>query len=258
MPELPDLQVFSKNLCKRLNGKTLKKIYVPYPKRLNVPANEFKKRLEGKKLTDIRRVGKELYFEFGSENILSLHMMLHGELYMFEKKNDHKNTIIELLFDDGTGLALTDFQKKATPTLNPKEKEAPDALSKEVSFSLLKKLLQSKATIKNLLMDQHVIRGIGNAYADEILWDSRISPLSVSNKIPDNKVKDLTRSIKRVLKDAEKQILKEHPDIIGGEVRDFLKVHNAKKKESPTGGKIIQKQVGGRRTYYTEEQEEYF
>jgi len=67
----------------------------------------------------------------------------------------------------------------------------------------------------------------------------------------------LAKEIKSVLKDAEKQILKINPDIIGGEERSFLKIHNSKKKESPTGGKIYNKMVNSRITYYTDEQELY-
>src|SRR5690349_17374958 len=106
-------------------------------------------------------------------------------------KNDHKHTIIEMVFDNGKGLCLTDYQRQATPRLNPEVSSAPDALSKTVNTNFLKKHLNTTTAIKKVLMDQHVIRGIGNAYADEILWHARISPLSKSNKIPDAKIKEL-------------------------------------------------------------------
>lgn len=105
------------------------------------------------------------------------------------------------------------------------------------------------------MLDQKNIKGIGNAYADEILWDSLIDPSSVSNRIPDNKIKALAKSVKTVLLNAIKQILKTHPDIISGEVRDFLNIHNSKKKQSPGDAPIKQKMIGGRKTYYTDEQE---
>jgi len=151
---------------------------------------------------------------------------------------------------------LTDFQGQATPTVNPEPRDGIDALSKELNYNFLKRTLnKSKASIKNLLLDQHVIRGIGNAYADEILWEATISPFSVSNKIPDTKIKALTKAIKRVLQEAEKNILKSNPQIISGEIRDFLKIHNSKKRESPNGGEIKIHKAGARKTYYTEEQE---
>ncbi|HXL58066.1 MAG TPA: hypothetical protein VN958_17510 [Chitinophagaceae bacterium] len=58
-----------------------------------------------------------------------------------------------------------------------------------------------------------------------------------------------------MLQDAEKQILKTHPDIISGEVRDFMNIHNPKKKQSPAGADIHYKTVSSRKTYYTDEQE---
>jgi formamidopyrimidine-DNA glycosylase len=255
MPELPDLQAFSYNLNKKIAGKTLKKVTIVNKKKIKSPESAFKKALEKQKLKKIERVGKELHFEFSNNQVLGLHLMLRGQLYLFEGKNEHKYTIIELLFDDDTGLAMTDYQGQATPTLNPEERDAPDAMADEMNYSFLKDQLQTKAGIKNVLLDQHVIRGIGNAYADEILWQAGISPFSISNKIPDNKIKELAKTIKSVLKKAEKQILKSNPDIISGEVRDFLDIHNSKKKQSPTGGEIKHSTVGSRKTYYTDEQE---
>jgi formamidopyrimidine-DNA glycosylase len=257
MPELPDLQVFSKNLNKKLKGKTVESVRVMNTKKIKIPVNKFQSAFKNAKLKEVERVGKELHFHFDNDNILGLHLMLHGGLKLFENDNDAKHTIIEINFTDGSGLAMTDFQGNATPTLNPEEKEAPDALSKEITVSFLKEALNKKASVKNILLDQKVIRGIGNAYADEILWEAGISPFSKGNAIPDDKIKALHKAIKSVLTDAEKQIIKSNADIISGEVRDFLKIHNAKKEKSPNGSKIIHKVVGGRKTYYTEEQEMY-
>lgn len=255
MPELPDLQVFSSNLHKKLAGKKLKKVTIVNQKKLKSPATAFKKNLEQHKLKTVERVGKELHFTFDNGAVLGLHLMLRGQLYLFEKKNEQKYTIIELLFDDDTGVAMADFQGQATPTLNPEERDAPDALSDAVNYKFLKERLQTKAIIKNVLLDQHVIRGIGNAYADEILWAAGISPFSIANKIPDAGIKALAKSIKSVLKNAEKQIRKSDPNIISGEIRGFLDIHNSKKKESPTGAPIKHTTAGSRKTYYTDEQE---
>jgi formamidopyrimidine-DNA glycosylase len=258
MPELPDLEVFSRNLSKKLAGKTLTKITVRNAKKLKAPARELEKTLEQQSLRRVYREGKELYFEFKKGDILSLHLMLKGRLYFFEGDNPHKYTIVELLFDDDTGLALTDFQGAAVPTLNPAPPEAPDALSKEADVPFLYDALsKSRSAVKSFLLDQHIIRGIGNAYADEILWEAGISPFSNCNKIPAAKVKALHKAIGEVLEDAQKKIGEADPDIISGEIRDFMKIHNAHKKESPTGAEIKQKPVGGRKTYYTDEQELY-
>jgi formamidopyrimidine-DNA glycosylase len=255
MPELPDLQVFSFNLNKKLKGKKLKEIKVPVSGKLNVSVKKLQQTLTGQSVKAIYREGKELQIEFNKGDVLALHLMLHGNLYLVDAESLNKHSILELIFNDGKILQLTDWQKAATSTLNPPPKEAPDALSKEMTPSFLKEKLQKKAIIKNVLLDQKVVRGIGNAYADEILWDAGISPFSVSNKIPENKIKVLHRSIGSVLKKAEKEIRKAKPDTITGEYRDFLLIHNSKKKESPSGSPIRYKVMGGRKTYYTNEQE---
>lgn len=256
MPELPDLQVFARNLKKELDGKTVKEADVHVARKLNINAAGFMQKMKGQTVKDIKRVGKELHIDFKSGDILGLHLMLHGQLFLADKDEKQKHGIITIVFDDGRALTMADYQGAATPTFNPEERNTPDAL--EVTYTYLKeKMNATRTAVKTLLLDQKVIRGIGNAYADEILWDARISPFSLSNKVPDDKIKALAKSIKSVLHDAEKQILKKDPHIISGEVRDFLLIHNSRKKESPTGHTIHQKTASSRKTYYTDEQEEY-
>jgi len=255
MPELPDLQAFRHNLEKALLHKKLTSLTVKNAKKLQTTAEALQSALAGQTLEHIRRVGKELHFEFKNGHVLGMHLMLHGKLYLFQKKNEEKYTIVELLFGDGTGLALTDFQSAANIFLDPEEKTAPDALAPAFNENYLTtQLAKKKITIKKYLLDQHNVLGIGNAYADDILWDAKISPFSVCNKIPAAQIKVLLKSIKKILQDAEKKILKSKPDIINGEVRDFMLVHNAKLTESPGGAEIKKDTGGGRKTYYTDEQ----
>lgn len=256
MPELPDLQVFSRNLTKVLAGQRLEKMVIAKNAKFTSSAGSIKKALEKKKLVKVYREGKELRFEFEGDQVLGMHLMLRGKLYWFKDKNTHNSTLAEFYFED-TGLAFTDPQRMARITLQPAPAKAPDALSKEINTKFLQEHLQSKASIKNVLLDQHIIRGIGNAYADEILWKARISPFSIAAKIPAKAVRSLAAAIKSVLKNAEKQVSKAVPGIIGGEVRDFLSIHNAQNKKSPTGKAIKWKATGGRKTYYTSEQQLY-
>lgn len=255
MPELPDLQVFACNLNKQLAGKTLQSVAVQ-SKKLNVTENELQKALHHKKLKQVYREGKELHFDFGNHT-LALHLMLHGQLFLFDDKNEHKYTVAELNFTGGKVLALTDWQNAATPTLDPEPKDAPDALSNGITADWwIEKLAKKKSAVKNLLLDQKFIRGIGNAYADEIFYDAMISPFSIADKIPEEAVHKLAKSVKKVLENAEKQIQKANPDIISGEFRDFLNVHQPGKKETPKGEKILVEK-GTRKTYYVEGQIKY-
>ena len=256
MPELPDLQAFSRTLSKKLVGKKIVKTHAIHTRKLNVSGPELQRALAGATLTSVYREGKELYFSFDNGHTLSLHMMLKGKLNLFSQHNEEKFAILELTFSDGTGMALADYQRQATATLDPQPNDVPDALSSNAGYEFLKeKLAGSKTSVKKLLTNQKIIRGIGNAYADEILWHARISPLSVCNKIPDVAIRRLAKSIKSVLIKAEKTILKTHPDIVGGENRDFLAIHNPERTHSPTGSKIRIDVSGPRKTYYTDEQE---
>src|SRR5215208_2045096 len=211
MPEIPDIEVFARNLKKLLAGKQVSKVKVVNGKKLKDTAKELSKALEGQKILDVFRSGKELRIKFSKNILLGIHLMLTGDLHFLEESNERKSTIIELQFKDGTGLALTDRMKNANVKLNPVDKGGIDAL--DLDYKTLKKILNRKAAVKNILLDQDIIRGIGNSYSDEILWQTRISPFSKANAIPDDKIKELAKNIKKVLKNATGRIYKNYPDL---------------------------------------------
>src|SRR6476620_3989757 len=147
------------------SGQKLSKIRVVSRKNIPDTQKDLSKALEGQRLTDVYRSGKEMRFLFSNGAILGLHLMLTGDLIPFEGKNERKSTKVELTFEDGRQLALTDRFKNAFVRLNPVDKEGIDALDPKLNFKFLKKALDRKAAIKNILLDEHVIRGIGNAYS---------------------------------------------------------------------------------------------
>jgi formamidopyrimidine-DNA glycosylase len=254
MPEIPDLNIFNKNLSKRLTGKTLSEINILVPRKLKVPESDLKDAFEGQELTAIKREGKELHFSFNNGHVLGLHLMLHGTLYWYENKNENRFTIAELLFSNGTGLAITDWQKAVIITLDPSPTEVPDALS--IPDGYLHKALKAKShPVKTVLTEGKVVRGIGNAYVDEILYAARISPFSKSDKIPDKKVDDIIKAINAVLADAEDHISKIFPDTITEKERDFLQVHLPRHEQTPAGEPILKAEINSRKTYYTAGQE---
>ena len=251
MPELPDIHVFAKNLDAVFAGKVLRKIKVVNGKKLADTAAALSKALEGKRLKKIYRSGKELRFDFEGGTLAGIHLMLTGDMFIFEKENTHHSTIVELYFEGGKNLALTDRMRNAYFRLNPEDKEGVDAM--ELDFKTLKSILNRKSAIKNILLDQDLIRGIGNGYSDEILWETRISPYSIASAIPDEKIKELVKVIPALLTDAAKKIDKAHPGKINDEVKEFLKIHRNPDK-SPTGRPIQIDTKGSRKTYYTDEQ----
>lgn len=254
MPEIPDLNIFNKNLTKRLKGKTLAEITILVPRQLKVPESALKEAFEGQKLQAITREGKELHFGFENGHVLGLHLMLHGTMYWYEGKNENKFTIAELLFADGTGLAITDWQKAVIITLDPKPTKVPDALNIPEGY-LITLLKASSRPIKTVLTEGKVVRGIGNAYVDEILYSAKISPFSKANKIPEDKVNIMIKAIHTVLTDAESHIFKNFPDTITEKERDFLQVHLPRHDLTPSGETILKAEINSRKTYYTEGQE---
>lgn len=256
MAELPDLTVFAKILSRKFKGKVLDEIEIKVAKKLKISAAKLKKTLEGKKLTEVARDGKTLKFHFGDE-VLGLHLMLRGELQLLVNNEElPKFTVFAFHFSGKTGFAVTDILKQATPTLHPAKPTAPDALAiTEKEFLAL--LAKRKKKIKEVLMDQKALRGIGNSYADEILWEAKISPFSVASAIPEAQQKKLFSSMQKVLNVAIDFIAKENGDELKGELRDAMKVHGANIKKSPTGAEILSGKIAGRTAYYTKEQKEY-
>lgn len=260
MPELPDLTVYAENLRKAVVGKKIARVAYHKSGRLNVAAEALSESLLASEVTDVQRTGKQICFHTSNGSALRVHLMLTGGFVLTTSAElDRLDApILTICFEDGSALAVTDPKGWATLTLNPKaEAEAPDAL--ELSADYLQRIFDKKpkALVKSLLLDQGLIGGIGNAYADEILWTARISPKSAAGKLPPEAVASLAEAIPAVLKDAIGQLRMRHPDMVAGEYREFLKVHGPALKVSPTGARIIKENVLSKRTYYTEEQKLY-
>jgi formamidopyrimidine-DNA glycosylase len=254
MAELPDLTVFANILTRKFSGQELEKLEVTEERKLNVSVAALREALEGNKLSAVSRSGKTLQLHFSGGKILGLHLMLRGELVALEEGLTPKFQILAFHFAGGHGFAVIDLQKQATPTLNPIPVTAPDALElDEASFTAL--LSKKRTVIKTLLMDQKLIRGIGNSYADEILYHAGVSPFSIAHVIPAAAVSRLFKSIGTVLHQAIDEITEANADDLTGELKDFMLIHNGKLKETSKGEAIKRDKIGGRTTYYTDTQE---
>lgn len=164
-----------------------------------------------------------------------------------------------MLFKTGEWLVVSDPRAWATFTLNPKATHVPDAVSAECNVDYLSRRLHQShgITIKSFMIDQRNLRGIGNAYADEILWACRIAPQSLCAFLPEGKISDLHRAIRSVLSEAITEIDRLAPDAINGEVRDFLKIHNPEKTHSPAGSPIFCEMLDRKKTYSCADQKMY-
>jgi len=255
MPELPDLTVYSANLAAKLNGKKVKSVEsLLSDKRLNVTREELKNALAAATLKDVERAGKEILFKFSNNNSLMVHLMLAGGFAITQTPDAVKFKAMTISFEGGPSLVVTDPKVMVTAKLNPPPAKVPDALDIDVDYLRTRIAKKSKMLAKAFLIDQSIFRGVGNAYADEILWEARISPKSIMGKIPDAEIDTLFNSMRNVLIDAIDQIKKADPEIISGEVREFLKVHNYRRRHCPNGRPIIKEQIASKTTYYTDEQ----
>ena len=254
MPELPDLIVFAENLMVSLKGKKVQSVDYHKDKRLNVSHTELRNALCNTSVVSVKQSGKEIEFLFSNKTTLFVHLMLSGRFSMVKDPDSVKFKVLTMIFDDGASLVVSDPKNLVTVNLNPAPSMVPDALEVDGVY-LRKKMSERPRTLaKAFLIDQSIVRGIGNAYADEILWQAKISPKSAVGKIPDYVIEELLASIKSVLTEAVEEIKKISPKIISGEVRDFLRIHHPDRSESPTGHRIIKQQVASKTTYFTAEQ----
>jgi formamidopyrimidine-DNA glycosylase len=257
MPELPDLEVFSKNLNKRLSGKKIIAVTVHNAEQINVTPETLNNQLENAILSHIKREGKTIHFIFSNQQILQVHLMVKGEFDIVPNDAILNSKILSLRFDDQNHLVISDPKNFATVTLNPEPSPIPDALDLTLRYLKMQLYRKKSKKIKAFLIEQTIIRGIGNAYSDEILWISRIAPNSLCGKIPDDAVNALFDAIPTVLKAAIEQIEIAKPNLLKGEYRDFLNIHHPNKTHSPTGGLIHCKKIASRKTYYSDEQRCY-
>jgi formamidopyrimidine-DNA glycosylase len=253
MPELPDLTVFAENLHARLQGRTVHSVEWEGAVQLNTSLEQLRDSLRNTSITSVRRDGKEIAFAFSNQATLLVHLMLKGKFLMTPDPSTVNSRVLTLGFEDES-LVVSDPKRLVALNLNPTPNSAPDALEVNGGYLRMKIAKRPRMGVKAFLIDQSILRGIGNAYVDEILWEARTSPKSAVGKIPDRVLDKLFTSIMSVLNEAIEEIRKRRPETISEEVRDFLRVHNPHRSESPTGHRIMTEKVASRITYFTEEQ----
>ena len=258
MPELPDLTVYALNLKKRVLDRPIAGVCVVHGGRINASPAALLNALKGASIADIARAGKELVFHLSSGKVFSVHLMLNGKFHIStaEEAEAIPSRIVTITFEDQSALTISDFSKLCKLTLNPKMSAVPDVLSESFDRAYFLGAARKYAwlNVKAFLIDQKIMMGIGNAYADEILFRANISPENYVGRIPKEALSELHLAIRAVLEQAIESILKIAPDIIGGEERGFLKVHNRDRTDTDEGDQIIVKVIAEKKTYYTARQ----
>ncbi len=255
MPELPDVEAYARNLQKTLSGQQVMEVVLYKPRRSNATEQQIDEAVALAKITTFERDGKEMLIKFDNGKIISIHLMLEGKFEVATSVEDVQFRMFGFGFES-LWLVVSDPKGWAKMELGPGGSSSPEALSPEFSLDyFLSKLAEKKSkNIKAFLIDQDIVRGIGSAFADDILWEARVSPESRAGKLPPDVARRLYRAIGTVLRRSVDEILQTAPDIINGEIRDFMRVHNKKRKTCPHGFPIQSKMIASKMTYYTEEQ----
>lgn len=262
MPELPDLEIFKTNAFNRLSSKRLIGIEVFNLKKVITPKQTLIDQLVNRDLLSINRIGKELIFDFGDQRVIAAHFMLNGKMSIVKEIETSEKEIAAIKFKifamrfEQESIVFSDRDYLCNIKYMPPRAKTPDAFDDAFTWEYFLRIAKRKPmmNVKAFLIDQKIVKGIGNAYADEILWDARISPRSMIGKIPEENLKALYHSIHSVLTDAIDKIKLISPDIISGEERSFLRVHNKALEETETGYPIIIEKIASKTTYYTKEQ----
>jgi len=260
MPELPDLEVFKGNIFKKLSSKKLIDVTVYNHQKVTRPQEYLNDELRVKELVAINRFGKELLFDFADGKVIAAHLMLNGKIAIVQTElaPNIKFKIFALNFENET-IAFSDMGGLCTIKYKPVSDGVPDAFGADFTLDYFLNIARKKTNvnIKAFLIDQKVVKGIGNAYVDEILWHARVSPHSVVGRIPADVMAEIYNAIGTVLNAAIVSIKATASDIISGEERRFLQVHTKLKKQTETGFPIIIERIASKTTYYTKEQALY-
>jgi formamidopyrimidine-DNA glycosylase len=213
MPELPEVEVTRLGISPYVEGKTISKIKV-HKSKLRLPIDrKITKNLPGQKINTLSRCSRYLLLNTNAGTLL-IHLGMTGHLKLLSKPAKPGNhDIFDIVFKDQKVLRYNDVRRfgmiiwtNTDPYKHKFLKDiGPDPLAAGFNGDyLFQKSRNRKISVKQLIMDSKAVAGIGNIYANESLFISRIDPLSPAGKLSKNKYDILTNTIKKVLSKAIK------------------------------------------------------
>ncbi|MDD5032912.1 MAG: bifunctional DNA-formamidopyrimidine glycosylase/DNA-(apurinic or apyrimidinic site) lyase [Candidatus Pacebacteria bacterium] len=286
MPELPEVQTIINDLRKVLPGLKIFGVWTDFPKMIKHPASSFlfEKKLIRSKFLKVERRGKNILFYLSGGKTLLIHQKMTGHLmygkWRMEKNKwlsvdkgplleDPQNRFIHLVFElsNKKQLALSDVRKfskvliwKTSDLENLKDIKniGVDPVSADFTIKTLEKIFKNKkGKIRDVLMNQEIISGIGNIYASEILWEAGLHPFCEVSRFNKKDFVKLRASIKKILNQAIKSrgdSIIDYRDLYGRK-GGYQHKHKAyqmegKKCAKKDGGIIKRIKVKGRSAFY--------
>jgi formamidopyrimidine-DNA glycosylase len=210
MPEIAEVETIKNDLlASNILGQKIKTVEFLFLPLIEISPENFIKKIRNLFLLKILRKGKYLIFDFGKIYLL-IHLKMTGHLFL--KRYDYKSQRHDLIiFTFENKIKLVFFDPRRFGKIYIKndltivDRLGPDILSEEfVLEEFYESLILRKKKIKTLLLDQYFIAGIGNIYADEILFEAKIHPEKIAQDINKKKAKDLYFAIERVIQKAIK------------------------------------------------------
>lgn len=267
MPELPEVETVVRGLRAKVVGRIIKKVNIYYENIIEYPdVCSFQEKIKNQKINEINRYGKWIIFVLDCYYLLS-HLRMEGKYFLKPKgaaleKHEH----VSFVLDNDKELRYMDVRKFGKMQLIEKEninKIGPflemglEPWDKKLNGVYLKeKFLRKKLPIKSCLLDQRIIVGIGNIYADEILFLSKINPLKGANSLSLEELERIIDNTKLVLEKAIEKggtTIRSYTSLNGihGLFQQELYVHSKDgQKCLICGSDILKIKVGGRGTYY--------
>ena len=267
MPELPEVETVVRGLRSKVVGRIIKKVNIYYENIIEYPdVCSFQEKIKNQKINEINRYGKWIIFVLDHYYLLS-HLRMEGKYFLKPKgatleKHEH----VSFVLDNDMELRYMDVRKFGKMQLIEKEninKIGPflemglEPWDKKLNTLYLKeKFLRKKLPIKSCLLDQRIIVGIGNIYADEILFLSKINPLKEANSLSLEELERIIDNTKLVLEKAIEKggtTIRSYTSLNGihGLFQQELYVHSKEgQKCLICGSDILKIKVGGRGTYY--------
>ena len=209
MPELPEVETVARDLRRAgLEGRRIVKVSVGWPKSaVVIPSGDFARALAGATIRRIWRRAKYLVFDLADGRTLLVHLRMTGRFDLardFRRRNAHEHVV--LLLDNGISVHFEDPRKFGRWKLTAAPGRYLDALGPEpldpafTAAAFAKRLRPHRRRIKPLLLDQSVVAGVGNIYADEALWAAGIHPARGAATLSRAEVGRLYRAVRQVLR----------------------------------------------------------
>ena len=266
MPEIAEVETVRNTLKKQILKKKIKDVKILYSKIIETDLEDFKKHLIGNEFIDIKRRGKWLIFELHDYYLLS-HLRMEGKYFLKKEEEPiQKHEHIIFTFKDNSELRYHDTRKFGRMALIKKDelktypalkKQGEEPFSPNLTKEYLKEKFENKnIPIKTLLLDQTIISGLGNIYANEVLFASRINPLKLGKDLTLKECDNIVVATNKIIKEAIKMggtTIKSYTSSLGvtGRFQQKLAVHKKEGEACPVCHKPILKiKIGGRSTYY--------